>query len=198
MGIFSKNKSALLKIFFTNPEQKFYIQEIGRILSKKPGEFQRELNNLEKEGILISEYSGNLRYFNVNKEYPLYDELKNIVFKTIGIIGSLREIILKIGKVKFCFIYGSYAKSQENFLSDIDIFFIGDIDENLLVNYLEKTEKSLKRDINYKLLKFTDFKKEIISNNAFVLNILKDKKIMIAGSENELGRLTEKQSNKKS
>lgn len=198
MGIFSKNKSALLKIFFTNPEQKFYIQEIGRILSKKPGEFQRELNNLEKEGILISEYSGNLRYFSVNKEYPLYDELKNIVFKTIGIIGSLKEIILKIGKVKFCFIYGSYAKSQENLLSDIDIFFIGDIDENLLVNYIEKTEKSLKRDINYKLLKFTDFKKEIISNNAFVLNILKDKKIMIAGSEDELRRFTEKQSNKKS
>lgn len=198
MGIFLKNKSALLKIFFTNPEQKFYIQEIGRILSKKPGEFQRELNNLEKEGILISEYSGNLRYFSVNKEYPLYDELKNIVFKTIGIIGSLKEIILKIGKVKFCFIYGSYAKSQENLLSDIDIFFIGDIDENLLVNYIEKTEKSLKRDINYKLLKFTDFKKEIISNNAFVLNILKDKKIMIAGSEDELRRFTEKQSNKKS
>ena len=91
MGIFSKNKSALLKIFFTNPEQKFYIQEIGRILSKKPGEFQRELNNLEKEGILISEYSGNLRYFSVNKEYPLYDELKNIVFKQLELSGALKK-----------------------------------------------------------------------------------------------------------
>ena len=61
MSILSKNKTKLLGLFFTNPEDSFYIQEIGRILGKKPGTFQRTLNNLISERILISEYKGNLR-----------------------------------------------------------------------------------------------------------------------------------------
>ena len=62
MNILSKNKADLLGLFFTNPENSFYIQEIGRILGKNPGTFQRTLNNLISEGILTSEYRGNLRF----------------------------------------------------------------------------------------------------------------------------------------
>ena len=47
--ILAKNKSKLLKLFFSSPDKSFYMQEIGRILHKKPGVFQKTLNNLEKE-----------------------------------------------------------------------------------------------------------------------------------------------------
>lgn len=33
----TKNRAELLKLFFTNPDRDFYMQEIGRILGKKPG-----------------------------------------------------------------------------------------------------------------------------------------------------------------
>ena len=92
MNILSKNKADLLSLFFTNPERSFYIQEIGRILDKKPGTFQRTLNNLISEGILISKYKGNLRFIAVNKNYPIYNELKNIIFKTVRIQGSIKQI----------------------------------------------------------------------------------------------------------
>lgn len=81
-GLLSKNKTKLLKFFFSHPEQQFYMQEIGRRMGNKPGVFQRTLYDLEKQGILKSEYKANARYFMVNKGYPLYKELKNIVFKT--------------------------------------------------------------------------------------------------------------------
>ncbi|MFC1480430.1 hypothetical protein ACFL5Y_03170 [Candidatus Omnitrophota bacterium] len=88
MKALSKNRAALLKLFLTNPDQAFYMQEIGRILRKKPGTFQRTLSNMASEGILESEYKGNSRYFRVNKKYPLYKELKSIVSKTVGIKGQ--------------------------------------------------------------------------------------------------------------
>ena len=78
----TKNRAELLTLFFTNPDQSFYMQEIARILGKKPGIFQRTLNNLVSEGIVVSEYKAHARYFKVNKQYPLFKELKNIVFKT--------------------------------------------------------------------------------------------------------------------
>jgi len=192
MKLFSKNVGELLKLFYTNPEQQFYIQEIGRILLKKPGVFQRTLNNLEQDGILTSEYAGNVRYFRVNKDYPLYDELKSIIYKTVGITGSIKKIIPKIRNIEFCFIYGSFAKSQENVLSDIDLFLIGDVDEDLLVKEIDNLEKSLKRDINYKVFTESELKNEIANDNAFIVSVLEDKKIMIVGKDNELRNLVKK------
>ncbi len=118
MSPLTKTRAALLKLFLTNPERSFYMQEIGRILGKKPGIFQRAINNMVSEGILISEYKANARFFNVNKKYPIYNELKSIVFKTVDIQGSIRELLEDIGNVKFAFIYGSYAKAKEDRLSE--------------------------------------------------------------------------------
>ena len=185
----TKNRAELLRLFLTNPEQSFYIQEIGRILSKKPGIFQRTLNNLEKEGILVSEYKANARYFKTNKDYPLYKELKSIIFKTVGVSGGLKEALKKIGNINFSFIYGSYAKAKENYLSDIDLVVIGNSNEDLLIKELDKLEDALKREINYKLYSLKDFKKEIKEKEPFLLEILRDKKIMLIGEEDELRKI---------
>lgn len=80
--LLTKNKARLLKLFYSHPEEQFYIQQIGRILHKKPGIFQRTLINLHREGILLSEYKANARFFRINKSYPVFSELKSIVFKS--------------------------------------------------------------------------------------------------------------------
>ena len=75
----TKTRLKLLRLFFANPHQSFYLQEIGRIMGKRPGYFQRTINNLQNEGILTSKYLANARFFRVNQHYPLYDELKRTV-----------------------------------------------------------------------------------------------------------------------
>lgn len=186
----TKNRAELLKLFFTNPDRAFYMQEIGRILEKKPGIFQRTLNNLVSEGILESEYKANARYFKVNRSYPLFKELKNIVFKTVGIKGSIGNVLKEAGDIKMAFIYGSYAKAKENYLSDIDIIIIGAPNEDELVKKLDKLEEKLQRDINYKLYTLNEFKKDVRESEPFVLEVLKDKKIMIIGDEDELRKIS--------
>ena len=178
-----------MKLFLTNPDRAFYMQEIGRILGKKPGIFQRTLNNLVSEGILESEYRANARYFKVNKNYPLYKELKSIVFKTVGVSGSLKDILEKIGDVEFAFIYGSFAKAKENYISDIDLVAIGDPDEDELIKELDKLEERLQREINYKLYTLKEFKQEIEEKEPFILEILRNKKVMIVGDEKELRKI---------
>ncbi len=192
MNILSKNKADLLGLFFTNPERSFYIQEIGRILNKKPGTFQRTLNNLVSEGILTGAYKGNLRLIKVNKDYPLYDELRKIIFKTVGLQGSVRRILQEIGDIRIAFIYGSYAKSRESALSDVDLLLIGDPDEGKLIKKLDSLEEKLKREINYKLYKLSDLKKEVEEKEPFILRILKDKKIMLIGDKSDLQEIYSK------
>jgi predicted nucleotidyltransferase len=186
------NRAQLLGLFFTNSERSFYMQEIGRILGKKPGVFQRTLNTLEKEGVLISENKANARYFKTNKHYPLYKELKSIVFKTVGVSGRLKDLLEKIGGIDFSFIYGSYAKSKETYLSDIDLVIEGNPDEDLLIKEIDKLEDALNREINYKLYSIKEFKKDIKAKEPFLLEILRDKKLMLIGEEVELRKISQK------
>ena len=186
----TKNRAELLKLFLTNPDRAFYMQEIGRILGKKPGIFQRTLNNLVSEGTLESEYKANARYFKVNKNYPLYKELRSIVFKTVGVSGSLKDVLEKIGNVEFAFIYGSSAKAKENYISDIDLVTIGDPDEDELIKELDKLKEQLQREINYKLYTLKEFKRQTEGRAPFILEILRDKKVMIIGDENELRKIS--------
>ena len=192
MALITKNKAELLKLFFTNPDRSFYMQEVGKIIGKKPGTFQRTLNNMAKEGILTSEYRGNARYFKANKNYPLFKELKSIVFKTIGVSGSLKEVLEKMGNIKFAFIYGSYAKSKETYLSDIDLLIIGNPNEDELIKELDRLEKKLQREINYKLYSIIEFKRDVAKKEPFILYILRNKKVMLIGNENGLQKISKK------
>ena len=192
MNLFTKNRAELLSLFFTNPDKFFYMQEIGRILNKKPGVFQRTLNNMVLEGILVSEYRANSRYFTVNKNNPIYKELKSIIFKTIGISGSIKQALEELKNLKLAFIYGSYAKNQENYLSDIDIIIIGNPDEEILIKKLDNLEKKLQREINYKIFSYNNLEKEITEKEPFIINILEDRKIMLVGSENEIPKISKR------
>ena len=101
---FSKNTLKLLKVFYAHPDQEFYIQQLGRILKKKPGVFQRTLYNLEKEGVLKSDYKANARYFRANVNYSLYNEFKSIVRKMGGFaVGvTVFSFLLVSSSAGFC------------------------------------------------------------------------------------------------
>jgi len=79
--ILSKNKAKLLRFFYNHPQQQFYMHELGRFMKCKPGVFQRALYDLEKGGILKSEYKANARYFMINKDYSAYQALKVLLFE---------------------------------------------------------------------------------------------------------------------
>jgi predicted nucleotidyltransferase len=188
---FSRNEALLLRLFYTNPAAEYYIQEIGRILGKKPGVFQRTLYNLEAQGILASHYEANARYFQANASHPLFEEIKSIVFKTVGVTESLKEILREAGSIDFAFLYGSFAKGRENQLSDIDLLIVGSPDESVILKRLGDLERSLKREINYRIYSSLEIVEDIKNAEPFLANILAAPKVFLIGDENELRKMAE-------
>ena len=179
----SKNQLLLLKLFYTNPEKSFYMQEIGRILQKKPGVFQRTLNALTETGLLSSEHRAHARYFKANTSHSLYPELKKIIAKTIGAEGTLRKFFARLKEVKAALLYGSFAKGKEHLNSDIDVLIVGNPSvENRLVREIPKLEKGLQREINYKLYSETEYRLKKSKNDPFLQEILTDRKIVLKGN----------------
>jgi len=136
--------------------------------------------------MFISKKKGNSIYYSLNKGYPLFDELKSIVFKTVGIQGLLKEAFKKVKGIEAAFIFGSFAKKKEAVGSDIDLFIVGKINETMLLREIKKLEEALKREINYSVFERAEFKKKAKEKDSFIIDLLENPKIFIVGSEDDL------------
>jgi len=182
----SRLREGLLNLYFTNPNEKFYLRELERILSFSVGNIRRELIKLKKIGLFLTENKGNLTYYYLNKSFPLFQELKSIISKTSGVPRMLEESLKKIQGIEYAFIYGSFAKGEERETSDIDLFIIGKIDEGRLIDEANKLEKKLQREINFTLYEKSDFEQKKKEGNPFILEVTKERKIFLIGDKNEL------------
>lgn len=187
---FTKNQILILKAFFNDSEKSYYLRQIGRLLGKEPGVFQRDINTLVTKGILKSYYQANSRFFKLSKDYPLYKELKSIISKTVGVEAILQKELSKIKEIKIAFMYGSFARGREDSLSDIDILIIGSIDENSLIRVVRKAEAKLSREINYVIFTKKDLIKSIKKKSVFLQDVLRGKKIFLIGNKNDLEKIT--------
>src|SRR4030042_7204232 len=97
----SQSRSKLLQLFLSNPEGKYYVRELTRILNSQINAVRRELQNLEELGVIKivedkaenkSEKS-NRKFYKSNTKFILYSDLKSIFQKAQFQIGraSCRE-----------------------------------------------------------------------------------------------------------
>ena len=182
----SKTRKGLFKLYFTNPEGEYYLRELERLLNTPVSMIRKELIRLEQEGIFLSRRNGNRTYYFLNKLYPLFSELKSIVFKTVGVEGALKQALAKIKGIELAFIYGSFAKKSENAASDIDLFILGNVNEDQLIREIKKAEEGFKREISYTLYTRGEFKKKKARKDSFILDLIENPKAFLAGDKNEL------------
>ena len=182
----SRLRNKILLHFYTNPKDELYLREISVVLDEDPGNLSKEMSKLEKEGIFLSRSRGKQKYFSLNKDYPLYDELKSIIFKTIGIKGSIQKITNEADGILAAFIYGSYASGEEASASDVDLCLIIDdniFDEDKFISRINDLEKSTSREVNYIYYSKDEWKDKISQKDSFIDSIKKGQKIILKGDE---------------
>jgi len=182
----SKLRQKLFRLYFSQSDGRYYLRELERLLQEPVGNLRRELLRWSKAGLFLRERVGNLTYYSLNKSFPLYEELRRVVSKTIGIEHTLREGLKGIEKVETAIIYGSVASGQDTGNSDIDILLIGDPNMDELVNDIQTMEEKLGREINYVLYTPEEFKRKKKSQNTFIMDVLRNPKIFIIGNGNDL------------
>lgn len=182
----SRIRRELLALFYTNPGQTYYLRELGRLLECSVGSLRRELLKFQEDGLFLTERRGNLVFYSLNTSHPLYGEMKGIVAKTVGVVGSLKQALKSVPRVQVAFIYGSFASNRENPTSDIDVFIIGDASLMELSKVLRGVQKRLMREINPTLYARDEYLKRKAEGGGFIEDILTKPKIMLIGTMNDL------------
>ena len=182
----SKVRQKLFRLYFSQTNRRYYLRELERLLGEPVGNIRRELLRWSKAGLFLREKVGNLTYYSLNKSFPLYEELRTIVSKTIGIEYILKEGLKGIESIVVAIIYGSVASGEDTGNSDIDVLLIGNPDMDELVNNVQEMEKELGREINYVLYAPEEFKRKKEARNTFIIDALRNPKVFIIGEEHDL------------
>ncbi len=169
----------LLGYFFLNPHESLYVNELVRKLRVDKRNLVKKLNELERENILQSRPRGNLKLYSVNQKYPLYNEYKKIISKTIGLEASLKTVLTAVPGVQQAFIYGSYAGDAMAAHSDIDLLVVGAHKIVELQSRLTKLQRAIDRGINTVSMGQAEFARKNRNQDQFIRGILKKKHIRI-------------------
>ena len=137
-------KLTILKPFFEDPNRKFSIRELSRILKINHTTVRQYLNNLVKEELLFSKKEG------VYSFYTLVLSKKALNLKLYYNLEKIRnsELIEDLEKaydLPVIVLFGSYASARDDASSDIDLCLISNIEKEFPI---EKYEKSLNRKIS--------------------------------------------------
>ena len=182
--ITSKAKRNVLRLFFMNPDRKYYLREVARLTKEPISAVQRELGYLEKAEIIQSKREGNLKYYSVNKELPFYSELKKIIYSTVGLGDYLTAEFENSEKIELAFVYGSVARNEETAKSDIDLFVMGDIGEGVLQKVISEVERDTGRTINYTLMARQELDTRILKDEPFIKRVMAEPKLILKGNLN--------------
>ena len=182
-ALFTTTQQKVLGLLFGKPDQSFYANEIARWAQVGKGSLMRELDRLQRAGVLTMTRQGNQTHYQANPDCPIYVELLGIARKTFGIAEPLRQALQPFAKqITWAFVYGSIAKDQANASSDIDLMLIGEgLHYSEVMERLMPMEEQLGRVLNPTLYTPDDWAAKLAAENSFVVRVAQQDKINLMG-----------------
>ena len=190
-ALFTKTQQRVVGLLYGNPGKSFYTNEIVRFGNMGRGTVKRELDRLVSAGLLVLSREGNQLHYQANSDSPIFNELRGIVKKTFGIAGVIRDTLLPLDvEIELAFIYGSIARGEETASSDIDLMVVSEsVAYSELMVELANAEESLGRTVNPTIYTMKQLKTKFKKDNAFVVKVMKQPKLWIKGSEDDVRKI---------
>jgi predicted nucleotidyltransferase len=185
LGLRSKARQRLLAYFFTNPTARHHLRDLAERLSIDPANLSKELRRLEQDGLFDSEISGRQKYFHLNRAYPLFQEVRGIVTKTVGVVPLLAQSLKRIDGIEEAYLYGSFARNQQDAASDIDVLVIGTPRDRGLAEAVRRLERQFGREINYTVLTRKEFEARRAQKDAFLEGVWHNRRVSLVATPEE-------------
>jgi hypothetical protein len=199
----SQTRVKILKLFLLHPDHTYYIRQVARDLELQVNSARRELDNLEKFGILGSgsapkqvgeaekiesekeekeekpkpKKSQEKKYYYVNKNFVLYEEMRALLVKSQVLYREdFIESLKQLPGVQLIVLTGLFVNKPDGM---IDLFLVGDVDKGKLKKVIDKLEEEMGRELNYTVMDYDEYKYRSDITDVFLYNILEQKKIIV-------------------
>lgn len=189
----SKPKAFALKLFLMNPEGEFTLEDAVQHTLLKKRQFTKELKKFMKIGLVVTKIVREAiavparrskkraqkpkmrivrkRVFFVNKDFPMYPELRDLVWKIAPDgYGALLAKVKNLGNMKLAIISGVFLKYDG---ARADLMLVGDrLKRARIASFLKKVRRDLGRDINYSVMTTPEFCYRFEMQDRFIRDVL--------------------------
>jgi predicted nucleotidyltransferase len=182
-ALFTSTQQRIFALLFGQPDRSFFLAELIKLAQSGRGAVQRELARLVDVGLIGTQAVGNQKHFQANRAAPIFDELRAIVLKTVGLAEPIKKALACSPEpIDLALIYGSVAKQSDTASSDVDLLIVSEKSTlEQLYNLLIPAEKAISRKINPTLLTPLEFNQRRNDNSPFLTKVLSGQHILLAG-----------------
>ena len=187
-ALFAKVQQRVLGVVFGNPQRSFYANEVIGLARSGTGAVQRELARLEASGLVTVTRVGKQKHYQANTASPVFQELRSLVLKTVGLADVLRGALAPVAKnIHAAFVYGSVAKGEDTASSDIDLMIVsGRLTYADLFEALEAASRQLGRKVTPTIYTPKDMAKRLKEDNVFITRVMAQPKLWLIGDDGDI------------
>ena len=164
----SNTRIKLLTIFLMNLDQEYFIRELTRKLDEQINSVRRELDNLKKMGFLRSRTKNRKKYYYVNKNFIILEELKSIIIKALSSNDTIIKEIKNMGDIKVLALSGLFI---EQATTTVDMLVVGDLDRQKFTDYINNKLRT-QRPVKFTIMSEEDYKYRLNCNDKFIQDII--------------------------
>lgn len=164
----SQTRVKLLSTFLLHPEKEYFIRELTRLLNEQINSIRRELENLRRIGLVKARHRNRKKFYHVDTDFPLYQDLRNIFAKVVQGESPLVSGLRALPGVKLVLLAGALCGTE----SKVDLLVVGDAKKDLIEALLAQ-DPALK-NVKYSIFSEADFLYRVSLRDRFVLEILND------------------------
>ena len=119
-----------------------------------------------------------------NRDSPLFDEIRGIVRKTVGVEESIRDALEPLaGSLVLALLYGSIARRMDTAASDVDLLLVSDeLTLETVYAALAPVETLLGRHVSPTIYTSGEFQSRRAAKAGFLTRVLGSRHIVLMGS----------------
>ena len=168
------------------------MREISRAIDENLNSVRRELDNLEKLGLIsiietFRQAQGKKqinKYYQVNQNFVLYEDLRKLFLKSKLLIErTLAQKLNELGNVKLLILSGFFVDDND---AKTDLLIVGQINKIKLKNLISKISSQVDNEIRYTYMTVKEFNFRNGMTDKFLFEVLEGKKIVVVDKTGKL------------
>ena len=187
-ALFTPVQQRVLGLLFGQPERRYQSAELIRLARGGVGATHRQLARLVSSGLAKVSPVGNQKYYQANRDSPVFRELRSLVVKTIGLAEPLKRALAPLARsITVAFVYGSVARGTDKAQSDVDVLVVSEsLSYAEVFEALQAAEADLGRSINPTVLSPAQWRAKKARGDSFVGRIVRKPRVFLIGSDDAL------------
>lgn len=173
----SKVRLKLLSLFLLNPDQTYYVRELTRRLNERINSIRRELDNLQKLGLLVSHTEDRKKYYTVNRDFELFEELRSLIIKS-GVTPQEKamRMLQALKGAHLIILTGAFTQQR---LPKTDLLVVGSPKRDKLLGAVAELEKTVGKQIRYSVIDQNEYDYRRTMHDLFLNDIISSEHIKV-------------------